>query len=117
MDCHRCIYLRYDGCSYGHCVHRGHQDVKFSLKEAESLRAEGRRPYNRQICRDFVMKKRCSNCKYWIRGSYFRDGATPAVKGRCSLRCKERGKDCELWRQGPTSWRKMAGDGPSGSSS
>ena len=102
MDCHRCENIRYGGCPYGRCIHPGHQDVRLSRKRPEG----SERPYNMQICPDFRMKKRCSNCKYWIRGAYYSDGVTPAKKGRCSLRCKEIGKECPLWKQGPTSWRK-----------
>lgn len=98
--------MRYDGCPYGRCIHRGHRDVRFRREDAGSRTEDGKRPYNRQICPDFILKKRCSNCKYWIRGAYFSDGETPARKGRCSLRCAERGKDCPLWKKGPTSWRK-----------
>jgi len=102
MDCHRCENLRYDGCPYGRCIHKGHQDVRLQRKRG------GVRPYNKQICPDFVLKKRCSNCRYWLRGEYFSDGKTPAKKGRCSLRCVERGKNCPLWKQGRTSWKKRS---------
>ena len=66
----------------------------------------GKRKYNRQICPDFVMKKRCSNCKYWIRGRYFADGATPATKGRCSLKISRLEGVCPVWGAGSTSSRK-----------
>ena len=106
MDCHRCVYLKYDGCNYGHCTHSGHKDVRLSLTDAKKRAEAGKRDYNRQICLDFRLRRRCSNCKYWIRGSYFGDGKTPAVKGRCSLRVLKRGDDCSLWKVGPTSWKK-----------
>ena len=100
MDCHRCENLQYGGCPYGRCVHPGHKDVKFFRKKGAP------RPYNKQICPDFRMKKRCSNCRYWERGEYFADGNTPAKKGRCSLRCQKEGKICRLWKPGKTSWKK-----------
>jgi len=104
MDCHRCKFLKYDGCRYGRCTHQCHPDVKFVPK---SQRKEGSsRPYSREICKDFRLRKKCSNCKKWIRGEYFADGKTPAKKGRCSLRLIERGEDCPLWAPGPTSWKK-----------
>lgn len=106
MDCHRCIYLRYDGCSYGRCTHRGHSDVKFSKEGLKKRVAEGKRTYNKQICPDFKMKKRCSNCKHWIRGEYFADGVTPARKGGCSLRIMVPCEQCPMWKQGPTTWKK-----------
>lgn len=99
MDCHRCIHVRYDGCHYGRCSHAGHSDVIL-------VRGGDKRPYNRQVCSDFVLRKRCSNCKYWVRGIYFADGKTPSEKGRCSLRCRDDGKTCKLWKQGNTSWKK-----------
>jgi len=101
MDCHRCEYVRYDGCSYGHCVHRGHKDVILCAGPKG-----GKRRYNMDICPDFKLKKRCSNCKYWTRGKYFADGRTPARKGRCSLRCVEAGGDCPLWKKRSASGRK-----------
>lgn len=104
MDCHRCIHVRYGGCRYGRCSHPGHSDVILSKGKS----GEQRR-YNRQICKDFVLKKRCSNCRYWERGEYFSDGMTPARRGSCSLKCEERGKDCPIWRQGETSWHKRSG--------
>ena len=104
MDCHRCCHIRYDGVKYGRCSHPDHLDVKFIPK---SKRVERRfRPYNMQICKDFKLVRKCSNCKNWIRGEYYNDGVTPAKKGRCSLRCFERGADCPLWEIGPTSWVK-----------
>lgn len=105
MDCHRCEFLRYDGCPYGRCTHHGHPDVRLSREEARARAESGKRDYNRQICPDFVLKKRCANCRYWRRGRYFADGKTPATKGHCSLRVQERGKDCPLWAHGPTSGR------------
>jgi hypothetical protein len=82
-------------------VHPGHRDVKFYRRKAGE-----ERPYNKQICPDFKMKKRCSNCRYWERGEYFADGVTPSRKGRCSLDCQRDGKICELWKPGKTSWKK-----------
>lgn len=96
MDCHRCVYLRYGGCP--HCTHRGHRDVV--------LRRGDERPYNRMLCKDFVMKKRCSNCKYWKRGRYFADGTTPAARGKCSLGLAEHALVCPMWAQGRTSGRR-----------
>jgi len=104
MDCHRCIYIRYDGCRYGRCTHPGHLDVRLVPKGS---RPKGhKRPYSRMICREFKLRKKCSNCKHWVRGEYFADGHTPAKKGKCSLRVIERGADCPLWKMGPTSWKK-----------
>lgn len=100
MDCHRCENLIYSGCRYGRCSHPGHRDVVLRIGNG------AKRPYNRQICADFVMKKRCSNCKYWIRGKYFADGMTPAAKGSCSLRISRDGSECQVWRAGPTSSRR-----------
>lgn len=105
MDCHRCIFLRHDGAPYGHCVHRGHGDVVFSREAARQRAKEGVRVYNKQICPDFVLKRRCSNCVNWVRGEYFADGVTPAVKGHCSL-ARAKQIDCPEWAPGPTSWRK-----------
>lgn len=103
MDCHRCEYLSYGGCPYGRCTHKGHKDVKFIRRKG----AKGsERPYNKQICLDFKLKRLCSNCRYWIRGEYFADGNTPSKKGRCSLRCQKDGKICRLWKPGKTSWKK-----------
>ena len=106
MDCHRCVHLKYSGCPYGRCTHPGHLDVVFVPKSKRSGEAEGKRPYSREICPDFKLRKKCSNCKHWKRGEYFADGMTPAKKGGCSLRLKECGPDCPLWKQGPTSWKK-----------
>lgn len=100
MDCHRCAFLRYDGSPYGHCTHSGHKDVVFSVEDRKKRVKDGVRPYDRRICPDFLVKRRCSNCKYWIRGRYFADGRTPASKGRCSLRCDEIGGGCPMWRSG-----------------
>lgn len=101
MDCHRCENLRYSGSRYGRCSHVGHQDVVISRGTG------GARPYNREICPDFVLRRRCSNCRYWVRGKYFADGKTPATKGRCSLDILYTGvAPCAVWRQGPTSSRK-----------
>lgn len=101
MDCHRCIHIKYDGCRYGRCASGRHPDVVIK-KTAEG----DKRSYNKMICPDFVLRKRCSNCFYWKRGKYFSDGKTPAEKGRCSLRCQERHEDCPIWRPGSTSSRK-----------
>lgn len=103
MDCHRCIHVRYDGCRYGRCSHPGHKDVKLSKCQG------GERKYNKQICPDFRLRKRCSNCRYWIRGRYFSDGATPAAKGKCSLRILREAEDCPMWKAGPTSSKKRKG--------
>lgn len=106
MDCHRCENLRYDGCPYGRCSHPGHSDVRLEIGQG---REEGRRPYNRQVCPDFRLKRRCSNCKYWERGRYFSDGKTPAAKGKCSLdipSSQMSGGICELWSAGPTSGKR-----------
>ena len=100
MDCHRCENITYAGCRYGRCSHPGHSDVVLSLGR------DGKRRYNRQICPDFVMKRRCSNCKYWHRGKYFADGMTPAAKGCCSLKISMSAVDCPMWGAGPTSSRK-----------
>lgn len=108
MDCHRCVYLKYDGCNYGRCTHSGHRDVRLSRAEARKRAESGKRDYNRQICTDFKLRRKCSNCKHWVRGCYYGDGKTPARKGRCSLRILERGADCPLWKQGPTSWKKLS---------
>lgn len=91
MDCHRCEFIRYDGCRYGRCSHAGHSDVRFVRSGKGSAR-----PYNMQICPDFRLRKRCSNCRYWKRGRYFADGNTPAEKGRCSLEIS--GGVCPLWK-------------------
>lgn len=109
MDCHRCIHIRYDGCKYGRCSHRGHGDVRLSIEDAKRRAKDGRRDYNRQICPDFVMRRRCSNCKYWFRGRYFADGKTPAGKGRCSLGIDKCAEECPIWKAGPTSWKKRRG--------
>lgn len=109
MDCHRCVFLKYDGCRYGRCTHQAHLDVKFVLKSQR--KNKGSRPYSREICKEFILKKKCSNCKKWIRGEYFADGKTPSKRGRCSLRLMERGEDCPLWEIGPTSWRKHSRKG------
>ena len=102
MDCHRCENIRYDGCPYGHCIHEGHRDVRFTKRRDGEAR-----PYNRQICPDFVMRKRCSNCTYWVRGKYYADGKTPASKGRCSLKIVERNvHDCPLWKIGRRQGRR-----------
>lgn len=108
MDCHRCIYLRYDGCPYGRCSHSGHSDVRFSKEDLKKRASEGTRTYNKMICPDFKMKRRCSNCRYWVRGEYFADGKTPAKKGRCSLRVVVPGDKCPIWEQGKTSWKKRS---------
>lgn len=107
MDCHNCEHLRYDGCHYGRCVHRNHRNVSFSREKSKALAKNGFRVYNRETCPDFILKKRCANCKYWKRGRYFADGKTPAEKGRCSLRVIERGKDCPLWTKGSTTTKKV----------
>lgn len=107
MDCHRCENLRYGGCSGGRCVHPGHKDVKFVRRKAGDNSPDRKeRPYNKQICPDFKLKKLCSNCRYWERGEYFADGETPSRKGRCSLRCQKDGKVCRIWKPGKTSWKK-----------
>jgi len=100
MDCHRCENLTYAGSRYGRCSHPGHRDVVLRLS------GEGKRKYNKQFCAEFVMKKRCSNCKYWERGRYFADGITPATKGRCSLKILMSAEECPMWGAGSTSSRK-----------
>ena len=100
MDCHRCRNITYAGCRYGRCSHPGHRDVFFSSEKGR------KRKYNKQICPDFVMKRRCSNCKYWKRGRYFADGMTPAEKGSCSLRISRAAEECPMWGAGPTSSSK-----------
>lgn len=105
MDCHRCEYIRYDGSRYGRCAHPGHSDVKFVPKKNRPT--DSKRPYSKLVCKEFKLKKRCSNCKNWIRGRYFADGETPAAKGKCKLRiCERNGYDCPLWELGPTSCGK-----------
>lgn len=106
MDCHRCMNLKYAGCSYGKCSHPGHSDVVFVPKAKREKEGTYVRPYSREICPDFRLRKRCANCKHWKRGEYFADGRTPAKKGRCSLRLIQCGADCPLWKKGPTSWKK-----------
>lgn len=101
MDCHRCEHIRYDGCRYGRCSCPGHSDVRLVLDKSK----DRKRPYNKRICPDFRLRRKCSNCRYWIRGKYFSDGKTPAKKGRCSLDIKEQGP-CDIWKEGKTSWRK-----------
>lgn len=101
MDCHRCKHIRYDGCRYGRCSHRGHLDVVLSPG------SDGNRPYNRQICPDFDLRRRCSNCAHWIRGEYFADGMTPARKGMCDLGNDVSGRVCPEWKLSTkTSWKK-----------
>lgn len=98
MDCHRCMNIRYDGASYGRCSLPGHRDVVLK---------RGAGGYNRQICPDFVLRKKCSNCRHWERGEYFADGKTPASKGSCRLRIEGVGAGpCSMWGQGRTKWRK-----------
>ncbi len=97
MDCHRCEHIRYDGCRYGRCSHVGHSDVRIEPGK------DGKRPYNKMICPDFKLRRKCSNCKYWLRGKYFADGKTPASKGRCSLNILTEGLCCKMWRKGNTS--------------
>ena len=106
MDCHNCEHLGYSGCPYGRCMHPGHQDVRFSRADAKKRREEGNRAYNRQICPDFSLKKRCSNCANWTRGHYFSDGMTPAAKGCCTLGREANGGSCPKWKPGKTSWRR-----------
>ena len=108
MDCHRCQNLRYDGSPYGRCIHRGHRDVVFSREDARKRAKEGVRVYNKQICPDFKLKRRCANCSHWKRGEYFADGITPARKGECLFGIVGRsGDDCPMWEQSKkTSWRK-----------
>lgn len=101
MDCHRCEHLRYNGCRYGRCTHPGHRGVVLSKPKDRSERT-----YNKLICPDFVMRKRCSNCRYWARGEYFADGKTPAKKGHCSLKLLRDPSECPMWKAGRTSWKK-----------
>lgn len=100
MDCHRCEHIRYDGCRYGRCSHVGHSDVRIEPGK------DGKRPYNKMICPDFKLRRKCSNCKYWLRGRYFADGKTPATKGRCSLGILMSAEECPVWGAGSTSSRK-----------
>lgn len=102
MDCHRCIHVRYDGCSYGRCSHPNHKDVRLRLEK----KGGGERPYNKDVCPDFQLRRKCSNCKHWIRGRYFADGQTAAQKGHCGYNLQEKGDKCSMWKQGPTSWKK-----------
>ena len=99
MDCHSCEFLSYAGCRYGRCTHSGHRDVVLAKGDGRP----GHRSYNKQVCKDFAKKKRCSNCMYWKRGKYFADGKTPAERGRCSLDLEELGRNCIMWKQGRTS--------------
>lgn len=103
MDCHRCEYIRYAGCRYGRCSHKGHVDVVLVAGR------DGKRPYNRQICPDFKLRKKCSNCIHWIRGEYFSDGITPAKKGRCKFGYSDKsGASCPYWKLSKrTSWKKF----------
>lgn len=103
MDCHRCIHISYSGCRYGRCSHPGHRNVV--LRRGE----DGSRPYNRMICQDFEIRKRCSNCAFWVRGKYYADGNTPADKGGCSLRISRKADECPMWKAGPTSSRNKQG--------
>lgn len=99
MDCHRCKHIRYGGCRYGRCSHPGHLDVV--LRKGERHDGEEGRPYDTRICPDFSIRKGCSTCRYWIRGSYFADGKTPSVRGRCSLGLSWAGEEgCRMWRKG-----------------
>lgn len=101
MDCHRCEYIRYAGCRYGRCSHKGHVDVVLVAGR------DGKRPYNRQICPDFKLRKKCSNCIHWIRGEYFADGKTPARRGACELGKFASSGFCTDWKLSTrTSWRK-----------
>ena len=101
MDCRRCKHVRYDGCRHGRCSHSGHLGVVLSPGK------DGKRPYNRQICPDFEIRARCSNCIHWIRGEYFSDGMTPARKGRCDVGNDVSGGICPGWKiSTKTSWRK-----------
>ena len=108
MDCHRCVHLRYDGSRYGRCSLPQHSRVRFTPK---SQRGGEPRPYSREECPDFAIRRRCSNCRYWARGEYFADGVTPARKGSCTLDVPRDASDCPLWSKGPTSWRKGGGTG------
>lgn len=105
MNCRMCENVRYGG-GCARCSMPGHRDVV--LRPG----ADGRRTYNKEICPDFRLVKRCSNCLYWFRGAYAGDGVTPATRGRCSLGRPEGlvGR-CPLWRKGRTSWRKRREDG------
>ena len=109
MNCHRCIHLRYDGCPYGHCVHPAHPDVVFTPLKDRKGPGMRTRPYSKEKCPDFATYRRCSNCNKWLRGRYFRDGRTPAAKGKCSigLVCKA-GDRCPMWEQGWDSSKKRS---------
>lgn len=100
MNCHRCIHLRYDGRPYGHCTHPNHPDVVFTPLKDRRGQGMRTRPYNKEKCPDFATYRRCSNCAYWIRGKYFRDGMTPASKGKCSICLKPSEGRCPMWEQG-----------------
>ncbi len=97
MDCRNCIYIRYGGCS--HCSHPGHSGM--SIVSCAGRRKE----YDRRICPDFTLRKRCSNCKYWKRGEYFMDGKTPSRKGYCSLGLSAGAGKCQIWGRGKTTCR------------
>jgi hypothetical protein len=94
MDCHSCIYLGYEGRRLGKCTHPNHPDVEFVPRSKRR-----KRPYNKDKCPDFVLFRRCANCKYWERGKYFADGKTPARKGRCSLSLPQTGRLCHMWKR------------------
>lgn len=97
MDCHKCKFIRYDGHRYGHCVHPGHSDVKLVMKKNRPTDAQ--RTYSKLVCKEFELRKRCSNCINWVRGKYFKDGETPMIKGHCKLRIIERHGDCPIWEK------------------
>ena len=108
MDCHNCEYIRYDGHRYGRCAHPGHSDVKFVAKKDRPI--DSKRPYCKLVCKEFCLRKRCSNCENWIRGEYFRDGETPARKGYCKFNIQERNGGCPKWESAVKNPRNLRGD-------
>lgn len=98
MDCHNCVYIRYSGSSYGRCTCPGHQDVVFSKEAKEKRKRDGKRVYSRQICNEFKLRQRCSNCMHWVRGKYFADGKTPSAKGYCNLGNYTDYNLCPCWK-------------------
>jgi len=100
MDCHRCSHLRYDGSRYGRCSLPQHAGVRFTPK---SQRMGEPRPYSRETCPDFSLRRSCPNCRYWSRGEYFADGVTPARKGACTLDVRKSASECPLWSGGRAS--------------
>jgi hypothetical protein len=72
--------------------------VVFIFKKDRKGKGSRKRPYNKGVCEDFKMIRKCSLCRYWERGKYHRDGKTPSVKGRCILSiCSLDGNGCPMW--------------------